>query len=238
MKACARLVIERDGERSVVATLRSAVPLTLMPARTRGQEAVVRLVNSAAGPLGGDELHLSVHVGAGARLVLASIAATVVLPGQHDEPSRSTVSFELAPGARVAHLPEPTVLTARASHHAMLRADLSGDAVLHTREVLVLGRDGETPGTLSTTTHATRDGAPLLHQRLDVGEAEVDASVASLAGHRVLATELVLDGSSPQPASDTWWSRTPLAAGGSLTTALADDTVTALRYLRAARSPR
>jgi urease accessory protein len=57
----------------------------------------------------------------------------------------------------------------------------------------------------------------------------LDSSLAVLAGRRVLATDLVVGGPDLPAASGEWWSRTPLAAGGTLTTSLAPDAVTALR---------
>ncbi len=227
MRARACLEVERDGAgRSVVRTLRSAAPLTLIPVRG---EPVVHLVNSAASPLGGDELELTVRVGPGACLRLTGIAATVALPGP-GATSRSTVHLELGAGAVLTYLPEPTVITARANHEATLHAALGAGAVLHYREILVLGRAGERPGGLTTTLHATREGHPVLRQQLTIG----DPSIATLAGHRVLATELHLDDTTPSPTSGEWWSRTPLAAGGTLTTALANDAVTAQRLLSTA----
>jgi urease accessory protein len=47
----------------------------------------------------------------------------------------------------------------------------------------------------------------------------------------VLATEIVADGTEPPAAGGQWWSRTPLAAGGWVCTALAPDAVTALNCL-------
>ncbi|OLF17841.1 urease accessory protein UreD [Actinophytocola xanthii] len=238
MRARAHLRVERDGAgRHVVRELRSAAPLTLLPARTNGT-ALVHLVSSAATPLGGDDLALTVEVGPHAELTLVGVAATVALPGPHGAPSRSSVRLTLAPGASVAYLPEPTVVTGRACHESVLVAELAGNATLRAREVLVLGRVGERPGTLTTAVTASRDARPLVRQHLRVGDRELDASVASLAGKRVLATELYLDGSTPAAASGEWWSCTPLAAGGTLTTALADDAVTAVRRLGLAAAAR
>ncbi|MBB4912561.1 urease accessory protein UreD [Actinophytocola algeriensis] len=220
MRARARLEVERGG---VVRTLRSAPPLTLIPVRGR---PVVHLVNSAASPLGGDDLTLTVRVGAHACLTLSGVAAAVALPGPRGLPSRMAVHLELSEGARVEYLPEPTVITRRARHESVLVVSLAGDAHLHTRETVVLGRDGELPGELTTTTHVTRDGHPVLRQTLVVTR-EV------LLGNRVLATELSTS-DDRDTASGTWWSRTRLAAGGTLTTSLADDAVTASRQLAAA----
>jgi urease accessory protein len=219
VKAEAQLTVERDAAgRSVVRTLRSAAPLTLIP--VRGQP-VVHLVNSAASPLGGDDLTLTVRVGPHACLTLAGIAASVALPGPHGEKSRSTVHIELSEGATLDYLPEPTVITRRARHESLLTAALAEGAHLRTRETLVLGRANEPPGELTTALHVTRCGRPVLRQQLTVTR---DA----LMGKRVLATTLSTADTS-DTASGEWWSRTRLAAGGTLTTAIADDAVTALR---------
>jgi urease accessory protein len=227
VKANAQLKVELDAAgRSVVRTLRSAAPLTLIPVRGR---PVVHLVGSAASPLGGDDLTLTVHVGPHACLTLAGIAATVALPGPHGEKSRATVHLELAEGATVDYLPEPTVITRRARHESVLTVVLAEGAHLRTRETLVLGRANEQAGELTTVLDVTRAGRPVLRQQLAVGR-EV------LMGKRVLATELST-GDMRDTASGEWWSRTRLAAGGSLTTALADDVVTALRDLGAPAFP-
>jgi urease accessory protein len=213
-------------------------PLTLFPQRRSGSTAVVHLVNSATSPLGGDELELTVRVGAGARLRLSGVAATIALPGLRGECSSSRVDIEIAEGGELQYLPEPTVITARARHFAELRASLAADAKLYIREVLVLGRAGERPGRLTTSQHVLRAGLPVLRQTLEIGDPELDASVAHLAGRRVLATELHIGTEKAEPASGDWWSLTPLADGGTLVTVLASDAVEAYAGLRAAADAR
>ncbi|WP_206785198.1 urease accessory protein UreD [Amycolatopsis sp. MtRt-6] len=229
MKAHARLTACFDGTRTVLRELCSMAPLTLFPRRRSGPTAVVHLVNSATSPLGGDDLLLSVHVGPGASLRLSGVAATLALPGLHGESSLSTVDVVVEEGGSLEYLPEPTVITARARHNAVFRASLASDAYLHTREVLVLGRAGERHGSLVTTLDVVRAGAPVLRQTLSVGDTGLDGSLAVLAGRRVLATDLEVGGPELPAASGEWWSRSPLAAGGTLTTSLAPDAVTALR---------
>lgn len=227
MRARADLAVEVDRHgNTVVGTLRCQAPLTLVPARANGS-ALVHLVASAAGPLGGDDLALTVGVGPGARLRLVGVAATVLLSGV----SRSAVTFEIGAGAVVEYLPGPTVVTERAEHEASLVATLAGDARLRTREVLVLGRAGESPGRLDTRTSVTRDGRPVLRARLLVGDPALDRSLPGLVGRRVLATESDFSPGGAEAASGRWWSRSPLAAGGSVVTVLADDAVTATRRL-------
>ncbi|MDI5978456.1 urease accessory protein UreD [Amycolatopsis magusensis] len=233
MKATARLVAELgpDG-RTVLRELRSMAPLTLFPRRRFTRDALVHLVNSATSPLGGDELRLLVRVGAGARLTLSGVAATLALPGPRGEASSSIVDVSVEDGGWFSYLPEPTVVTARARHIAELHVSLAGDAAFRAREVLVLGREGESPGRLTTTQHVVRDGRAVLRQTLDIGDPALGASLAYLAGRRVLATEiLLLDEKPVEPTGGEWWSVSPLAGGGALVTALADSTVEAERML-------
>lgn len=229
MKARARLSVERDDRGvTVIRELRSAAPLTLMP----GPPGVVHLVNSAAAPLAGDDLELTVRVGPGARLALRGVAASLALPGHHFEPSRFAVRLEVAGDGELEYLPEPTVITGRARHESELRAEVDPDARLRCREVLVLGRHGERPGHLSSTIRLVRGGRPVLSQGLAIGDPALDGSLAHLAGRRVLATEIRLSNSGlPTPRSEEWWSLTPLGEGGWIATALADAVTTALSCL-------
>jgi len=232
VKAAARLVVSLDSHgNSVVRVLRSQSPLTLVPHRRVGPVALVHLVSSVTAPLGGDSLALTVEVGAGAALELRGVAATLLLPGASGQPSSSEIRFLLEGSVR--YLPEPTVITGRAHHTAVVEAELDGHAELRTREVLVLGRSGETPGTLSTSMRATRCGRPLLHQQLVVGDPSVDSSCAGLAGKRVVGTELLLDSVARTADGGEWWNVVPLAAGGTLATALGDDVVTVTHVLDA-----
>jgi urease accessory protein len=232
VKATARLVVTLDSHgNSVVRVLRSMTPLTLVPHRRVGPIALVHLVSSVTAPLGGDSLSLTVEVGPGASLELRGVAATLLLPGASGAESSSIVRFQVE--GTVSYLPEPTVVTSRARHTAMVEAELDGHAQLRTREVLVLGRTDEKSGTLSSTVRATRCGKPLLHQQLVVGDPAVDASCAGLAGKRVVGTDVLLDSTEREPDGGEWWSVVPLAAGGSLATALGDDVVTVTHVLDA-----
>ncbi|NKE56424.1 urease accessory protein UreD [Lentzea sp. PSKA42] len=232
MKASARLVVSLDSHgNSVVRVLRSQSPLTLVPHRRVGPVALVHLVSSVTAPLGGDCLSLTVEVGPGASLDLRGVAATLLLPGSSGTSSSSVVRF-LVEGS-VRYLPEPTVVTGRANHTAVVEAELDGHAELRTREILVLGRTRESPGALSTSVRATRCGKPLLHQQLVVGSPSLDASTAGLAGKRVVGTELMLDAVARVSDGGEWWSVVPLAAGGTLATALGDDVVTVTNVLDA-----
>lgn len=225
MKAHARLTACLDGTRTILRDLRSMAPLTLLPQRRAGHDAVVHLVSSATAPLGGDELRLSIEVGPGATLRVVGVAATIVLPGPHGTPSVSVVDVSVAAGGSLEFRPEPTIVTAGANHTTEFHGDIAGH--LHARETLVLGRAGERPGRLTTTQQLTNGAIPLLRQSLSVGDPRLDASLAHLAGHRVLATALTIGGPTQPDATGPWWSRVCLPCGATLITSLAHDAVTA-----------
>ncbi len=234
LRARARLVVARDGDRTVVRELRSQAPLSLVPRRgalARSGPLTVHLVGSAATPLGGDDVGLEVVVGPGAEVVLTGVAAAVALAGT----SRLDLRFTVGEGATLAHRPEPTVVTRRADHTATLHAQLGEGARLVAREVLVAGRTGEASGRYRGCTRVEGPAGPLLVQAQELGDPTLHGSPAHLAGHRVLATEVRVGGPDPDAAVvDDWWSLVPLARGGCLATAVAADAVTALRRLDAA----
>ncbi|MFB6956730.1 urease accessory protein UreD [Streptomyces sp. NPDC056309] len=252
MRAHARLEVTADRDRSGrvrtrIGRLRSDAPLVLRP--TAAVEptgrwnpdgaAHVALAAAAAGPIGGDHLRLDVEVAAGAALVVRSVAATLVLPGPHGRPSRTETHLRVAPAGTLVWLPEPVIAAGRCDHHATTRVELEPGARLLAREELLLGRHGETPGTLHQRLRVTLAGRPLHDQEFAVGP-DIPGwhGPAVTGGHRALGTLLVTTPDSPadiRPAdpaptdADTAVMRlTPTAT---LLTALADDALTLRRHL-------
>src|SRR5205823_3794346 len=78
--------------------------------------ALVHLVGGAAGPLGGDELHCAVDLGPGAHVRVRSVAATIALPGLHEEESTLDITARVADGARLSWSPQPLILARGARH--------------------------------------------------------------------------------------------------------------------------
>ncbi|WP_131745793.1 urease accessory protein UreD [Frankia sp. Cppng1_Ct_nod] len=261
-----------------VSELRSEVPLVLRRTGIQAGSATgagadhprlptvtVYLVNAAAGPLAGDRLRLDISVGAGVRLVLRSVAATVALPGHGDGPSLFDVHATVASGGVCEYLPEPTV-AARGCHHLMqATVRLAATARLVWREEIVLGRFGEAagsvssalrvdvdtagdPGTRTRTRTSTRTGSntarmtrPLVRQDLRLGpDAPGLDGPAVLGGARAIGSLLVAgpgpDGLAVSPAVTDVFAVLPLAGPGVLVSALAPDTVTLRRALDAGRA--
>lgn len=152
------------GGRTVLPVVRASGQLAVR----RTGPSTVHLVATAFGPLGGDDAEIRLVVEAGAVLRVRSVAAAVVLPARgNSPPSVQRVLAEV--GGELDVRLEPTVVAARATHRAVLTAELAEEAVLGATEHVLLGRTGEEPGRWTGTTRIARGGVPLLHTTLDLG---------------------------------------------------------------------
>ena len=202
-----------------VSRLRSDGPLAL-----RESGGAVYLVGAGAGPLGGDDLELSVRVGPGARLEIRSAAASLVLPGRSGEPSRLAVRAGVAAGARLVFAPEPAIAAAGCDHRASAEVSLEEGAELVWREEILLGRHGERPGRYVSRLDVMFRGVPLLHHELRVDD---DAPSAAVLGDAKATGTVLLAGDemTAEPYAADGLAVLPLAGPGVLVTALASDTV-------------
>lgn len=144
-------------------------------------------MQAAGGPLGGDELALDVHLGAGSSLQLRSTAAMVVQAGRPPAPARWTVAAQLAVGAMLDWCPEPTVVCDGAELHSRLRVTLQRGAGAVLREEVVLGRAGQRGGRFTGELAVELEGTPpLAHTLLLDGADPVLAGPAGTGGARVI----------------------------------------------------
>jgi urease accessory protein len=152
----------------------------------------VAFVPTQAGPLAGDAERVRIIVGAGAVLAVEPVAATLALPGA----SPIVLDLEVTVGAGGALVLDegPLIVAAGAVVSRRCTIELADGAVAALRETVVLGRDGEPPGTIDGELRATLGGRPLLHDGLRAGPASphADAHVALVPGQRVLGTACLL----------------------------------------------
>jgi urease accessory protein len=81
-----------------------------------------------------------------------------------------------------------------ARHRAVTRIDLAPSARLVWREEIVLGRCGETPGSVATRLRVLRSGRPLLDHDLAVGPDHPGSLGPAVTGaHRALGGVLIVD---------------------------------------------
>jgi urease accessory protein len=160
----------------------------------------VHLVHAAGGPLGGDELALSVDVGPDARLAVHSAGATLVQPGAGAAaPARWTVDVCVGAGAHLHWAPEPTVVSDRAALESAVRVTLAPGAAAIVREIVVLGRHAQRGGRYTGTTHVAIGEEPLLaHTTVLDGADAALCGPAGTAGARAVGT-LVCAGETPLP---------------------------------------
>jgi urease accessory protein len=190
--ACARVVAERVAGTTRCTTLRSSPPVTW-----RATPDGVYLVGSAAGPLGGDRLHIDVRVEAGASLVIRSAAATIALPGVTGAPSHLELDLSVAADATLWWLPEPLLLVDGCDHRARVQVNLDVDARLVMRDEVVLGRHDEPSGSLWQRTRVDRAGEPILRNDQYFGPRWPGADgPAGNDGARGVAQTLVVGGAS------------------------------------------
>jgi urease accessory protein len=236
--------------RSCVSTLRSEAPLVLRLTRAKAAEpwasnvtdvARVALTAGAAGPVGGDELDLTIEVGAGSSLVLSEISPTLLLPGPHGEQSRTRIRIHVATGGTLIWLPEPMIAARGCDHLNDVAVDLAQGARFLMREEVLLGRHGEPGGQVTQRIRIRLQGRPLYRQDLRIGTPNAATPVV-LGNHRAVGSTVVVDpGWVEQPpaghrlggGSDGAAAVLPLAGPAALVTALAGDNLQLRSHLTA-----
>ncbi|MGW8885310.1 urease accessory protein UreD [Streptomyces sp. NPDC055749] len=199
VQATARITAVPDGRGATsLPVLESSGPLALR--RTRSPHAPyarVTVVGAMTAPLGGDRLAVEADVRDGARLTVDSAAATVALPGASPEagPATYDVRLTVGEGAELRWLPEQLVSAYGSELRMTTRVELAASARLVLREEQILGRHGETTGTLTTRLTVHRAGRPLLDQQLAYGPGAPGGwdGAAVLGGHRAVGQLLIVE---------------------------------------------
>jgi urease accessory protein len=178
--ASASALVEAGG---VLRRIESAPPLTLRQVLSE-QGCALCLVGSAAGPLAGDDLCLSLDIRGDTSLTASG--ATIAQGGA----STLRTRIDVGAGATLRADPGPLIVCAGACVDVTLDITLDESATVAWREVLVLGRSHEPPGTATLRWNVRRGGVPLLRQTVDLTDPGLVAWPGLLHGKRVLATTL------------------------------------------------
>ena len=187
-------------------------------------------VGTTAGPIGGDDLQLSVHAEPGAVLVVGSAGASIVLPGPTDAISQLLIDVVVGERASLTWRPEPTVIAAGARHRAVTTIEVGADADLIWTDELVLGRHAEQPGSLSSRLVVDGPDGPIVRTGIEIGEPGWDGP-AVMGGRRALG-QLLLIGAPAERWSSTrhnracdcahqWMTTTELPHAAQLVTVIA-----------------
>jgi urease accessory protein len=143
------------------------------------------IVNTAGGIAGGDRHHIDIAAGRGSHLTVTTAAAEKIYRSLGPD-AEIDVRLSVASGARLAWLPQETILFDQARLSRRIEADVAADASLIMAEAIVFGRSamGEAVqrGFLSDRWRLRRDG-----QLLFAETARLDGSVSSQLAQRAVA---------------------------------------------------
>ncbi|KAJ7706307.1 UreD urease accessory protein-domain-containing protein [Mycena rosella] len=148
-----RISVALHGSEAVFSELSSTYPLKLLSPRIHGTKlAVAYMISYGGGLVSGDNVSLSVDVGAGATLVLLSQGSTKVFkfrPGQRaasTDPSgpravtTQQMDFAVASGATLLLLPDPVTCFRSAAYNQLQTFRLARDASLVLLDWVTSGR--------------------------------------------------------------------------------------------------
>ena len=134
-----RVAADGAGTATRVADLSESGPSRLRFPRAHGGTSEAILVNTAGGIACGDDFAVALALEAGAGLVMTTTAAEKVY--RSDGPVSTIANrVDLGPGARLAWLPQETILFDRARLRRRFEADLAPDAGLLVFEAVAFGR--------------------------------------------------------------------------------------------------
>jgi urease accessory protein len=137
---CGRIVLSGSENGTRIEDVFERYPIRMMFPRT-GHRAVEEavLINTAGGVAGGDRLECSVAALPGASITVTSQAAEKVYRALH-EPARVATRLKARESAKLAWLPQETIVFNRARLHRTTEIELFAGAELLALEWLVLGR--------------------------------------------------------------------------------------------------
>lgn len=157
------------------------------------------LVNTGGGMTGGDRFSIEMTVGAGASLIAGTAAAEKIYRSSGAD-AEMGVRLSLAENARLAWLPQETILFDRARLKRRIDIDLAEDASLIMAEAVVFGRaamdEAMEQGFFSDAWRIRRNGKLIYADtaRLDGAIAEKMGERAVTDGGIAIATVLVAPG--------------------------------------------
>jgi urease accessory protein len=213
------LRVERRGPGSAVVRAAGHIPYAprTVPAGPRWTR--VLLVQTIAGPLAGDSVVVDVEVGPGAALELGTNAATLAYPAA--TPARQILRVRLDEGSRFVWAPAQLIVAAGCNLETVIELELAASAAALTRELVVLGRHGETAGRYTSRLRCEHDGGPLLHDGVEIDASGIArSSGAILAGARAFGSLALLGLDGP---AQTFPGELRLAGPGRVMRVLAPD---------------
>ena len=160
-RGSASLTVHRIGQRTAPGRVAESGPLRLRFPKSGAGTLEGVLINTSGGVVGGDVLQVAIEAGADTSLVVTTQAAEKVYRSSGPV-AHIAVALRVASGARLAWLPQETIVFDRARLSRTIDVELAADARLIACEALLLGRTamGERvgSGSLRDRWRVRRDG--------------------------------------------------------------------------------
>jgi urease accessory protein len=178
MEGSVRLGFVRRGDTTALAVLHQAGPARArFPNPVDGGAPEAVLLSTAGGLTGGDRFDVEVRMGAGTDATVTTAAAEKIYRAR-DGDTDISVTLELEAGARLAWLPQPTILFDQSRLARRTTVTLAGTATFVAVESLIFGRKamGEDvrEGACRDAWRVRRDGALVFADTFRAGGAIVD----------------------------------------------------------------
>jgi urease accessory protein len=160
-----------ETAKTLLATCRQQPPLNVVRAfQMDGGEALVHLHNVSGGVLGGDNLEMSVVVGARAHAQITTTGATRIYRSRRfDVPARQSTVIDVGENALLEYLPDPLIPFARARYQQKTVLNLAPGGGLFWWETIAPGREASGElfeyDLLKIKLDITADGKPIVHER-------------------------------------------------------------------------
>jgi urease accessory protein len=143
----------------------------------------ITLLRSQAGPLAGDHDRVEIVVESGT-LEVEPVAACVALPGV--ERTVLELDVTVGDGARLVLEDAPLVVAEGADVLRTTTIRLGAGATAVVRDLVILGRAGESPGRLESLLRVEGPDGVILHDALRIEPGARDEFVALAPGHRAV----------------------------------------------------
>ncbi|MEX3010215.1 urease accessory protein UreD [Hoeflea sp. TYP-13] len=191
-----------DGQTRLGRLFQEGAAKIRLPRTHNGPALDAVLINTSGGMTGGDEIHWSIDVGAGANAVVTTQACEKVYRALSGT-ARVRTDINIHSGAALSWLPQETILFDESSLSRQLTVNLAPDAGLLLAEPLILGRQA-----MGETVHRAnfRDrwriyrGGRLLHAEDTRLEGDIQSILnrkATTGGSIALATVLLVHRDAP-----------------------------------------
>jgi urease accessory protein len=184
--------VHRGGATELAALHQAGAGRVRFPKPAGGAAPEAVILNTAGGLTGGDRFDVEVRLGAGAEATVTTAAAEKIYRARDGE-TDIAVSLDLGPGARLAWLPQPTILFDQSRLSRRTIVTLAGDATLLAAETLIFGRmamgEDVRHGMVRDAWRINRDGTLVLADafRVEGGIAGALDRPATLDGARATA---------------------------------------------------